>query len=331
MAPILQVALDFYNLPRAVAVAEEAYAAGARWLEAGTPLIKSEGLNAVRELRSRFSSATIIADMKTMDAGRTEVELASKAGADVVDVLGAASDATIRESVEVARNFGCRVCIDMIGVSDALSRAQQAEELGADIVAVHIAIDDQMRGKAPFDLLARIAGAVGIPVAVAGGLHSENVALAASAGASIVIVGGAITKSENAREATAALLTALETGESVRTDLYKRTASEETVRDALMRVSTANIADAQHRSGDLAFIHAICPGAKLVGRAVTVRTYHGDWAKPVEAIDVARPGEAVVVEAGGLPSVVWGELATHSAVTRKLAGVVVDGGVRDVA
>ncbi len=68
--PILQVALDFANLSQALRVAEEAVAGGAQWLEAGTPLIKSEGLGSVRELKKRFPDHTIVADMKTMDAGR---------------------------------------------------------------------------------------------------------------------------------------------------------------------------------------------------------------------------------------------------------------------
>ena len=55
MAPILQVALDYVNLHRALKAAEEAVAGGADWLEAGTPLIKSEGMNCVRELHSRWS------------------------------------------------------------------------------------------------------------------------------------------------------------------------------------------------------------------------------------------------------------------------------------
>jgi 3-hexulose-6-phosphate synthase/6-phospho-3-hexuloisomerase len=330
MEPVLQVALDFYNLSRALTVAEEAVAGGAHWIEAGTPLIKSEGLEAVRQLRARFPNHTIIADMKTMDAGRTEVELASKAGANIVGVLGAASDSTIRESVEVARNYGCRIIADMIGVADAVERAKEVVALGVDYVGIHIAIDEQMRGVSPFEVLARVTRAVDVPVAVAGGIHSENVAQAIEAGAKIIIVGGAITKATDATAATRALVGAIATGKPVPTDLFKR-GTDETLRDTLMRVSTANIADAQHRFGELPFIAPVWEGAKMIGRAVTVRTYHGDWAKPVEAIDQAQPGDVIVVEAGGLPHVVWGELATHSAATRKLAGVVVDGGVRDVA
>ena len=78
MKPILQVALDFVDLKRAMKLAEESVAGGADWLEAGTPLIKSEGLNCIRELRKKFPYIKIVADMKTADVGRTEVKLPQK-------------------------------------------------------------------------------------------------------------------------------------------------------------------------------------------------------------------------------------------------------------
>ncbi|MBE0528827.1 MAG: orotidine 5'-phosphate decarboxylase, partial [Thermoleophilia bacterium] len=151
--PLVQVALDFVDLPRALEVAREAVAGGADWVEAGTPLIKAEGLSAVRALKAEFPEKTIVADMKTMDAGRTEVEYAAKAGAGVVGVLGAASDSTIKECAEAARNYGCKLIVDMVEVADPVARARQAEQLGADYIAIHTAIDQQMRGEMPFDTL----------------------------------------------------------------------------------------------------------------------------------------------------------------------------------
>jgi len=123
---LVQVALDFVDLPRALEVAREAVAGGADWVEAGTPLIKAEGLNAVRALKAEFPELTIVADMKTMDAGRTEVEYAAKAGAGVVGVLGAASDSTIKECAEAARNYGCKLIVDMIEVADPVARDARA-------------------------------------------------------------------------------------------------------------------------------------------------------------------------------------------------------------
>ncbi|HNX27550.1 MAG TPA: orotidine 5'-phosphate decarboxylase, partial [Phycisphaerae bacterium] len=68
----LQVALDFVELGRAMEVARAAVAGGADYIEVGTPLIKSEGLDAVRQIRAAFPDKVIIADTKTMDAGRIE-------------------------------------------------------------------------------------------------------------------------------------------------------------------------------------------------------------------------------------------------------------------
>jgi 3-hexulose-6-phosphate synthase/6-phospho-3-hexuloisomerase len=50
MAVTLQVALDFLDLERALRLADLAVPQGVDWIEAGTPLIKSEGLDAVRAL-----------------------------------------------------------------------------------------------------------------------------------------------------------------------------------------------------------------------------------------------------------------------------------------
>jgi len=325
---VLQVALDFVDLPRALQVAREAVAGGADWLEAGTPLIKAEGLAAVRALKSEFPDRTVVADMKTMDAGRVEVEYAAKAGADVVGVLGAASDSTIRECAEAARNYGCELLVDMIEVADPVARAKRAEELGADFIGIHTAIDRQMRGESPFDTLRAVAQAVDIPVAVAGGINSETAAAAVAAGASVVVVGGAIIKAKDATAAAAEIRRAIDEGVVIETTLYKR-ADEGRLREVLGLVSTANISDAWHRQPSLPGIRPLFPGARLCGPAVTVRTYPGDWAKTVEAIDVCRPGDVLVIDANDSPPAMWGELATHSAMGKGLAGLVAWGAVRD--
>jgi len=161
-------------------------------------------------LKAEFPEKTIVADMKTMDAGRTEVEYAAKAGAGVVGVLGAASDSTIKECAEAARNYGCKLIVDMIEVADPVARAKRAQELGADYIGIHTAIDQQMRGEAPFETLRAVAEAVVIPVSVAGGINSETAAAAVDAGAGIVVVGGAIIKSADAAAATTAIRRAVD-------------------------------------------------------------------------------------------------------------------------
>ena len=332
MKPVLQLALDFVNLDQALHAAREAAAGGVQWLEAGTPLIKSEGLDAVRALRREFPQATVIADMKVMDAGRVETECAAKAGADVVHVLGAASDSTIAECIEAARRYDARITVDLLGLGSRermVERAKEVERMGAACVCIHTPIDMQMRGELPFDDLRAVASQVSIPVAVAGGINSETAADAIEAGASIVIVGGAITNSPDARTAAATILRAIETGERIESAMFKR-ADASGIGTVLARTSAADVTEALHNAGAIQGLTSIVPGARMAGRALTVWTYPGDWAKPVQAIDAAEPGTVLVIAAGGRPPAVWGEKATMSAVKRKLAGVVIDGGIRDV-
>lgn len=328
MDAILQVALDFLNLSQALRVAREALDGGADWLEAGTPLIKSEGLAAVRRLRSEFPEATLVADLKTMDAGRVEVEAAAKAGANVATVLGVASDSTLQECIRAGQNFGVQIAVDLLGCDDAVARATQAAEWGAASVGLHTPIDEQMRGGDPFDAVRKVSEAVDIPVAAAGGINSETVVQALQAGARIAIVGGAVAKSADAREAAATLKKAMASGVPAETKYYRR-ATEETTRDILEKVSTPNISDGSHHWPGIVGLRPVWPGARLVGTALTVRTAPGDWAKPVEAIDRAEPGDVIVVDAGGRPPACWGELASESCRQRQIAGVAVDGAVRD--
>ncbi|MCX6695812.1 MAG: orotidine 5'-phosphate decarboxylase [Candidatus Altiarchaeota archaeon] len=326
MKRVIQLALDYVDYDRAVKAAREA-SSSVDWIEAGTPLIKSEGLDVVRKLKAEFPGKTIVADLKVMDAGRMEVEAAAKAGADVVDVCAAADDSTVRECVEAGRNYGVMIACDLIGVKDAAARAREVEKLGVDYIIVHMGIDEQMRGGSLSKKVASVVKAVGVPVAAAGGLNSENIAEVAKAGPTIFVVGGSITKSEDARKAAMAIRKSVDSMNAVKTKLYKRSVD---VRKVLARVSSANVSDAMHRTGDLVGINPLLQGAKIVGKAITVRSYPGDWSKPVQAIDAAEPGDVIVITTGGVGPAVWGELATESALQKKIAGIVVDGAVRDV-
>ena len=326
----LQVALDFLDLDRALAVAEQAVAGGADYLEAGTPLIKSEGLAAVRALRERFPGKTIIADMKTMDAGKIEAEAAVKAGASVMTVCAAADKGTIRECVETGRQYGLAVAVDLMGLEDPAAFAPLAAELGVAWLDVHCPIDAQMQGADALATLRKVRAATGLTVAVAGGINSQTAPLAAAAGADVVIVGGAITKAADPRQATADIRRALDSGQAVASELFVR-ASAGNLLEILRKVRTSNISDGSHRQPCLAGIRTLWQGAFAAGPAVTVQTVPGDWSKPVQAIDVAQAGQIIVVDAAGQPPAVWGELATESARNKQLAGMVVHGAVRDTA
>ena len=327
--PVLQVALDFVDLSRAMKILDETTAGGVDWIEIGTPLIKSEGLSIIRTLKKKFPEHTFLADMKTMDAGAIEVEIAAKAGANIVIILGVADDSTIKEAVEAAKRYGAKIMVDLINIENMISRSVELEKLGVDYICVHVGIDQQMRGMDPLDVLKKVVEVVHVPVAVAGGINSETAARCVTSGASILIVGGAITKAENAQEATQTIKKSMLTGKPIATNLYKKYHESE-LYEVFMKVSTPNISDAMQRKGEILGIHPVVSGSKTVGKALTVRTYPGDWAKPVEAIDLATPENVIVIDAAGGEKAVWGELATLSCLQRKVNGVVIDGAIRDV-
>jgi 3-hexulose-6-phosphate synthase/6-phospho-3-hexuloisomerase len=330
MKPILQVALDLVHGERAIPIAAAAVKGGVDWIEAGTPLIKSEGVEIVRKLKKAFPTHTIVADMKTMDVGGAEVEIAAKSGADVVVILGVSSDPTITEAVLSARQYGAKIMVDLFNVRDKKARAKQVERMGADYICVHVGVDEQMVGGSPLSELKGLAKVTKLPIAVAGGINSETAPDLVKAGASIIIVGGAIIKAKDVAGAARKIKRSISTGRKVSTDLFKKY-GEDDIFVAFSKVSTPNIADAQHKKGAMKGIHPrILHGVKMVGRALTVHTISGDWAKSVEAVDRAKPGDIIVIDAGGGEIAVWGELASWSCKTKKVAGVVIDGAARDI-
>ncbi len=328
--PVLQVALDVMNLHRALQIANEAVEGGVDWIEAGTPLIKSEGLDCIRELKTSFPSTTIVADMKTMDVGAVEVEMAAKAGADVVCIMGVADDGTITEAVKAGRRYGSKIMIDLMRASDPVKRAKEVEKFGADYICLHVGIDQQMRKNESLEEVKRVSEGVSIPIAAAGGLNSETAPKVVEAGVSVVIVGSAIIKSPDVANATRTIKKAILEGKSAPSKLFKKYGQEE-LHMAFLKVSTPNIADAMHTKGAMkGILPRINHGSNMVGRAITVKTIDGDWAKPVEAIDKCEKGGVIVIDAGGGHVAIWGELASWSCKKKGLAGVVIDGAARDI-
>lgn len=71
-------------------------------------------------------------------------------------------------------------------------------------------------------------------------------------------------------------------------------------------------------------------GGVLAGPAVTVKTRPGDNLMLHKALDMAEPGDVVVVDAGGdLTNALIGELMTAYAESRGIAGIVIYGAIRD--
>ncbi len=295
------------------------------WIEAGTPLIKSEGMNAIRQLKASFPQNVILADMKTIDTGAMEVEMAAKAGADIVIILGSADNSAIQDAIRAARKYGVKLMADLISTDDPADRAKELANIGIDYINIHVGIDQQMTGEDPIKILKKLK--LNVPVAVAGGLDAAGAARAVLSGASIIIVGGNIVRSSNVTASTKAIRRSIDA--PVFSEEREKSIDEKTI-ELLNRVSTPNISDAMHRKGAMRNIHSISPGNKAIGRAVTVQTFEGDWAKTVEAIDVAEEGDVIVIYNGSPHVAPWGELATLSCINKGVAGVVIDGAVRDV-
>ncbi|MDO8753765.1 MAG: orotidine 5'-phosphate decarboxylase / HUMPS family protein, partial [Anaerolineales bacterium] len=92
----LQLAMDTLDGNEALKLAASV-APYADILEAGTPLIKSVGINIVRKLKSAHPEKIVLADLKSSDVGAYEANMAFTAGADIVTTQGITTLATICE------------------------------------------------------------------------------------------------------------------------------------------------------------------------------------------------------------------------------------------
>lgn len=78
-------------------------------------------------------------------------------------------------------------------------------------------------------------------------------------------------------------------------------------------------------------IHNVINDAPLVGTACTVKVYPGDNLMVHKALDIARPGDIIVVDTGGnRKNAVMGDLIANKAKHRGIAGFVIDGLIRDL-
>lgn len=196
---LLQLALDFLHIDDALRVASMTrdYV---DIIEAGTPLIKSEGIRVVEALKKKFQTKQIFADLKIMDAGALEVKMAVDAGADMVSVCSQASVETIIGAIEEVRRNDKKIVVDLIGSKDWLLRSKEIMHLSPDFFCIHIGLNEQMKGKRPFGL-GDFVKEVNIPYSIAGGIKPEDIPLIMPFKPSIIIVGGYITKAKKHDEA----------------------------------------------------------------------------------------------------------------------------------
>lgn len=92
----------------------------------------------------------------------------------------------------------------------------------------------------------------------------------------------------------------------------------------------ANVSDVMSRIAGTNRLRPMHAGGWLGGPALTVKTRPGDNLMVHKAIDLAQPGDVIVVDAGGvLVNAIIGEIMSTLAEKKGVAGFVIDGSIRD--
>ena len=209
--PLLQLALDTHDLPSALAPLQQA-APNIDIIEVGTILCLSEGMNAVRIIRSLFPDKTILADVRIAEAGGIIAKMAFEAGADWVSVVSGAAPSTAEVVYDVAQQYGGDVQIEL---SDGWTwdLAEHWREIGIDQAIIHRSRDAEAQGKltwgaADLDNIRRLAK-MGYRVTVAGSVGVDDIPMFAGIPVYIFIAGRAIRNASDPAHAAAAFQEAI--------------------------------------------------------------------------------------------------------------------------
>jgi 3-hexulose-6-phosphate synthase len=192
----LQVAMDVLTVEAALDLAGKV-AEYVDIIELGTPLVKNAGLAAVTAVKTAHPDKIVFADMKTMDAGELEADIAFAAGADLVSVLGSADDSTIAGAVKAAKAHNKGIVVDLIGVQDKVSRAREARALGAKFIEFHAGLDEQAKPGYNLEVLLNAGEEARVPFSVAGGVNLSTIEAVQRAGADVAVVGGSIYSADD--------------------------------------------------------------------------------------------------------------------------------------
>jgi bifunctional enzyme Fae/Hps len=197
--PYLQIALDAPSLEGAKKVIEQLPGSDRIIIEVGTPLIKRYGTRVIGELRTVAKDKFIIADLKTLDVGKVEADIAYEDTADAVVAAGLAPPETLDATVQEAKRLGIYGVIDMLNVEDVLAKLKSLKEF-PDIVILHRGIDQESGRTCGLERIQMIRKAFPnkkLLIAVAGGMVPETAKEALEQGADIIIVGRYVTQSRD--------------------------------------------------------------------------------------------------------------------------------------
>jgi len=187
----LQVAIDLLSTADALTLLNKV-SEYVDVIELGTPLIKQQGLSVVTNVKAAYPDKLVFADMKTMDAGELEANLAFEAGADIMTVLASAGDSTIAGAVKAGKAHGKSVVADMIGVADKPKRLKELAALGVSWVELHAGLDEQAEAGYSIEKLLEAGRSSDVAFSIAGGINSDRIEQVEASGATIAVAGAAI-------------------------------------------------------------------------------------------------------------------------------------------
>ena len=209
--PMLQVAMDYISLPKALAMAV-LVAPEVDIIEIGTPLCKAAGIEAVRAMKEICPDKLILADLKTPDVGALEAALAFDAGADMMTVIGGAALSTVEQALAVARKRGKEMLMELTGVRDILARATEWRRIGVDRIVYHREWDAQSAGRewteADKTIIRQLID-MGYKVTVTGGMTIDLLPFFADLPVSVLICGRGIREASDPRAAARQMRLAL--------------------------------------------------------------------------------------------------------------------------
>lgn len=171
-------------------------------VEAGTPLLKSRGIDIVTQLRADAPGCDLLVDTKTVDGGAFEAEMAFGSGASMMTVLAQASDATVEAVRHVALAYDGLVIFDTVldlPVDEARLRAR-AGDGNEPWLVLHAASDlADARQWAQQHRRSEVVRwrAAGWRVVVAGGIGRDVLPQVIAVEPDVVVVGSSVTGSND--------------------------------------------------------------------------------------------------------------------------------------
>lgn len=201
--PYLQISLDNPEVEKAKKVIAQLPGSDRIILEVGTPLIKRYGTRVINDLRQVAKDAFMVADLKTLDVGKVEVDIAYEDTADAVVAAGLAPPETLDAFIHEAKRLGIYAVVDMLNVEEPVKKLQQTKEF-PDIVIIHRGIDQESGRTCGLERIQELRQTFKdkkFLIAVAGGIVPETAKEALEKGADIIVVGRYVTQSKDIERA----------------------------------------------------------------------------------------------------------------------------------